>query len=226
MTGLRLTANVRERDLVGREGRFIAEGKVVLNVTVVQPGISRWNRSSYSKTGLLGLTEQFELCRADVPIFCVSPRGHGCNCRLSRCIAASSLLAGRSAPHSIDALIEEMPTRHWRSFLRHFQPRQYGFDLSQRRRFRGGLHFYGRNQLRSTLPQGDPRFGRGGIQSSLCPAKDRSKPSSPNCNMPGFEFLPSARPAEPISTTPSPRGAVRCFWAQRAKACQSHSCKN
>lgn len=63
--------NVRERDLVGREGRFIAEGKVVLNVLLA-------NRSFAIESLLIienrlaGLKDQIRLCPADVPIYCVS----------------------------------------------------------------------------------------------------------------------------------------------------------
>ncbi|EJN04445.1 RNA methyltransferase [Phyllobacterium sp. YR531] len=63
--------NVRERDLVGREGRFIAEGKVVLNVLLAN--------SSFAIESLLvienrlaGLEEQIRLCADSVPIYCVS----------------------------------------------------------------------------------------------------------------------------------------------------------
>ena len=63
--------NVRERDLVGREGRFIAEGKVVLNVLL--------SSASFSVESLLvlenrlaGLDEQLRRCPADVPVYCVS----------------------------------------------------------------------------------------------------------------------------------------------------------
>ncbi|MEJ1120028.1 RNA methyltransferase [Phyllobacterium sp. CCNWLW109] len=63
--------NVRERDLVGREGRFIAEGKVVLNVLLA-------NRSFAIESLLIienrlaGLKDQIRVCPADVPIYCVS----------------------------------------------------------------------------------------------------------------------------------------------------------
>lgn len=63
--------NVRERDLVGREGRFIAEGKVVLNVLLANRSFAI-ESLLVIENRLAGLKEQIRLCPADVPIYCVS----------------------------------------------------------------------------------------------------------------------------------------------------------
>ncbi len=101
--------NVRERDLVGREGRFIAEGKVVLNVLLsnaafaVQSLLVLENR-------LEGLSQQLKLCPPDVPVYCVSRE-------VMDAIAGFPMHRGvlavgrRNAPHSIDGLIETMPNK-------------------------------------------------------------------------------------------------------------------
>ncbi|MET3647650.1 tRNA G18 (ribose-2'-O)-methylase SpoU [Phyllobacterium ifriqiyense] len=63
--------NVRERDLVGREGRFIAEGKVVLNVLLANRSFAI-ESLLIIENRLVGLKDQIRLCPADVPIYCVS----------------------------------------------------------------------------------------------------------------------------------------------------------
>ncbi|MHC1548234.1 TrmH family RNA methyltransferase [Phyllobacterium sp. K27] len=63
--------NVRERDLVGREGRFIAEGKVVLNVLLANKSFAI-ESLLVIENRLAGLKEQIDLCPASVPIYCVS----------------------------------------------------------------------------------------------------------------------------------------------------------
>lgn len=63
--------NVRERDLVGREGRFIAEGKVVLNVLLANAAFAV-ESLLVLENRLAGLTEQIRLCPDDVPVYCVS----------------------------------------------------------------------------------------------------------------------------------------------------------
>lgn len=68
---LALYRNVRERDLVGREGRFIAEGKVVLNVLLANRSFAI-ESLLVIENRLAGLKEQIRLCPADVPIYCVS----------------------------------------------------------------------------------------------------------------------------------------------------------
>ncbi len=63
--------DVRERDLVGREGRFIAEGKVVLNVLLANAAFAV-ESLLVLENRLAGLSEQIRLCPDDVPVYCVS----------------------------------------------------------------------------------------------------------------------------------------------------------
>ncbi|WP_420962549.1 TrmH family RNA methyltransferase [Brucella sp. IR073] len=63
--------NIRERDLVGRGQRFIAEGKVVLNVLLSS---ARFEAESILVVAnrLGGLAEQLRLCPEEMPVYCVS----------------------------------------------------------------------------------------------------------------------------------------------------------
>ncbi|MBB3233419.1 tRNA G18 (ribose-2'-O)-methylase SpoU [Phyllobacterium endophyticum] len=63
--------SMRERDIVGREGRFIAEGKVVLNVLLANPAFAL-ESLLVLENRLAGLTGQIKLCPADVPVYCVA----------------------------------------------------------------------------------------------------------------------------------------------------------
>lgn len=62
--------DIRERDLVGRSGRFIAEGKVVLNVLLSS---ARFEAESLLvlENRLSGLEQQLRLCPPEVPVYCV-----------------------------------------------------------------------------------------------------------------------------------------------------------
>jgi tRNA G18 (ribose-2'-O)-methylase SpoU len=99
--------NVRERDLVGREGRFIAEGKVVLNVLLSNPAFAV-ESLLILENRLAGLSQQIKLCPPDIPVYCVSRE-------VMDAIAGFPMHRGilavgrRNAPQSIDALIERMP---------------------------------------------------------------------------------------------------------------------
>ncbi len=63
--------NVKERDLVGREGRFIAEGKVVLNVLLANSAFAI-ESLLVIENRLAGLEGQIRLCPDHVPIYCVT----------------------------------------------------------------------------------------------------------------------------------------------------------
>jgi tRNA G18 (ribose-2'-O)-methylase SpoU len=64
-------SQIRERDLVGREGRFIAEGKVVLNVLFAA---RRFEAESVLvlESRLNGLGDTLALARPDMPVYVVS----------------------------------------------------------------------------------------------------------------------------------------------------------
>ncbi|WP_245426324.1 TrmH family RNA methyltransferase [Phyllobacterium bourgognense] len=101
--------NVRERDLVGRDGRFIAEGKVVLNVLLSNPAFAV-ESLLVLENRLAGLSEQLKLCPPDVPVYCVSRE-------IMDAIAGFPMHRGilavgrRNAPLSIDTLIDTMPDK-------------------------------------------------------------------------------------------------------------------
>ena len=99
--------NVRERDLVGREGRFIAEGKVVLNVLLANAAFAV-ESLLVLENRLAGLAPQIALCPEDVPVYCVSRA-------VMDAIAGFPMHRGilavgrRSAPPSADQLIDALP---------------------------------------------------------------------------------------------------------------------
>ncbi|MBA8880617.1 TrmH family RNA methyltransferase [Phyllobacterium myrsinacearum] len=101
--------NVRERDLVGREGRFIAEGKVVLNVLLANAGFAV-ESLLVLENRLTGLTGQIGLCPADVPVYSVSRT-------VMDAIAGFPMHRGilavgrRSAPCSASQLLDALPEK-------------------------------------------------------------------------------------------------------------------
>lgn len=62
--------DIKEKDLVGRQQRFVAEGKVVLNVLFAS---NRFEAESLLilENRLAGLQEQLLACPPDVPVYCV-----------------------------------------------------------------------------------------------------------------------------------------------------------
>jgi len=101
--------DIRERDLVGREGRFIAEGKVVLNVLLSNPAFAA-ESLLILENRLAGLSEQLKLCPPDVPIYCVSRDTMDAiaGFPMHRGILA---IGRRNNPLSIDPLLAAMPER-------------------------------------------------------------------------------------------------------------------
>ncbi|MEK1853924.1 MAG: RNA methyltransferase [Phyllobacterium sp.] len=99
--------NVRERDLVGRESRFIAEGKVVLNVLLSNPAFAV-ESILILENRLAGLTEQLSLCPDSIPVYCVSRETMDAiaGFPMHRGILA---VGKRNAPRSLDKLVETMP---------------------------------------------------------------------------------------------------------------------
>ncbi|WP_027233495.1 RNA methyltransferase [Phyllobacterium sp. UNC302MFCol5.2] len=99
--------DVRERDLVGREGRFIAEGKVVLNVLLTSPHFAT-DSLLVLENRLSGLSEQLKLCPPDVPVYCVSRETMDAiaGFPMHRGILA---IGRRSVPHTVDTLLSAMP---------------------------------------------------------------------------------------------------------------------
>jgi tRNA G18 (ribose-2'-O)-methylase SpoU len=99
--------NVRERDLVGRQGRFIAEGKVVLNVLLSNPAFAV-ESILILENRLAGLTEQLSICPDSVPVYCVSRETMDAiaGFPMHRGILA---VGKRNAPRSLDKLVETIP---------------------------------------------------------------------------------------------------------------------
>ncbi|MDR0252568.1 MAG: RNA methyltransferase, partial [Brucellaceae bacterium] len=64
--------NIKERDLTGRQSRFIAEGKVVLRVLL---NSAQFEAESLliTENKLAGLGDILSLCPAHVPVYAVSP---------------------------------------------------------------------------------------------------------------------------------------------------------
>ncbi len=65
--------NIRERDIVGRENHFIAEGKVVLSILL---GSSRFRPQSLLVTAarLIGMMPLLEQTSPECPVFCVAQK--------------------------------------------------------------------------------------------------------------------------------------------------------
>ncbi|SDO80929.1 tRNA G18 (ribose-2'-O)-methylase SpoU [Phyllobacterium sp. YR620] len=99
--------DVRERDLVGREGRFIAEGKVVLNVLLTSPHFAT-DSLLVLENRLSGLSEQLKLCPPNVPVYCVSRETMDAiaGFPMHRGILA---IGRRSGPHTVDTLLASVP---------------------------------------------------------------------------------------------------------------------
>ncbi|MEK1889112.1 MAG: RNA methyltransferase [Phyllobacterium sp.] len=99
--------DVRERDLVGRDGRFIAEGKVVLNVLLTSPHFAA-ESLLILENRISGLSEQLPLCPPDIPIYCVN---RGTMDTIAGFPMHRGILAigRRSKPHSVDTLLAAMP---------------------------------------------------------------------------------------------------------------------
>jgi tRNA G18 (ribose-2'-O)-methylase SpoU len=99
--------NIRERDLVGRNGRFVAEGKVVLNVLLANRSFAI-ESLLVIENRLAGLREQIRLCPDNVPVYCVSRA-------IMDEIAGFPMHRGilgigkRSNPQSVPALVNSLP---------------------------------------------------------------------------------------------------------------------
>lgn len=101
--------NVRERDLVGREGRFIAEGKVVLNVLLSNPALAV-DSILILENRLAGLAGQLQSCSNDIPVYCVSRQTMDATAGfpMHRGILA---VGRRNAPPSVGMLVDTFPER-------------------------------------------------------------------------------------------------------------------
>ena len=165
--------DIRERDLAGRQGRFVAEGKVVLDVLF----------SAGALRGRIGADPRFagwpdwrrRWPRRRPPCRSMSPSRAVMDAVAGFPMHRGVLAIGRRRDDDSRDALAGRPAR--RALVaragRHLQPRQYGRDLPQRRRLRRRCRAARRNLLRPALPQGDPRLGRRGAENSvrLSPAR-------------------------------------------------------
>jgi len=99
--------NIKEKDLTGRQSRFIAEGKVVLRVLL---NSSQFEAESLliAENKLAGLQDILSLCPADVPIYCVSSTvmDEIAGFNVHRGILA---VGKRKTPNNINSLLQALP---------------------------------------------------------------------------------------------------------------------
>jgi len=62
--------NIKEKDLIGRQSRFIAEGKVVLRV-LLNSSLFEAESLLISENKMVGLSDLLQQCPASVPVYCV-----------------------------------------------------------------------------------------------------------------------------------------------------------
>ena len=158
--------DIRERDLVGRQGRFVAEGKVVLDV-LFSAGRFFAESVLILDSRLAGMAETLAKAPADMPVYVASRAVMDAvaGFPMHRGVLAVGL---RRADERSERLLAALPAPGTGDRAgRHLQPRQYGRDLPQRRSLRRRRRAARRNLLRPALPQGDPGLGRCGAESSV-----------------------------------------------------------
>ncbi|WOC16890.1 TrmH family RNA methyltransferase [Pseudochrobactrum sp. MP213Fo] len=99
--------NIKEKDLTGRQSRFIAEGKVVLRVLL---NSSQFDVESLliTENKLAGMQDILSLCPADVPVYCVSSTvmDEIAGFNVHRGILA---VGKRKLPNTISSLLQFLP---------------------------------------------------------------------------------------------------------------------
>lgn len=99
--------NIKERDLTGRQSRFIAEGKVVLRV-LLQSAQFEAESLLITENKLAGMQDILSLCSSDVPVYVVSSAHMDqiAGFNVHRGILA---VGKRKTPSDINRLIESVP---------------------------------------------------------------------------------------------------------------------
>ncbi len=99
--------NIKERDLTGRQSRFIAEGKVVLRV-LLQSAQFEAESLLITENKLAGMQDILSLCSSDVPVYVVSSAHMDqiAGFNVHRGILA---VGKRKTPSDINRLIESIP---------------------------------------------------------------------------------------------------------------------
>ena len=158
--------DIRERDLVGREGLFIAEGEVVLRVLLgaLAPPAGIAAGRGEARRGAFRTDRRAARRRARL---LGEPGGDGSHRRLSHAPRDPRDRPARPDCRGADALLAGAAAGDRRRPLRHRQSRQRRRDLPQRRGVRRERRDPRQRLLRPALPQGDPRLGRRGADRSL-----------------------------------------------------------
>ncbi len=99
--------NIKEKDLTGRQSRFIAEGKVVLRV-LLQSAQFEAESLLITENKLAGLQDILSICPAHVPVYVVSAENMDqiAGFHVHRGVLAVGI---RKNPNDINALIKSMP---------------------------------------------------------------------------------------------------------------------
>lgn len=99
--------NIKERDLTGRQSRFIAEGKVVLRV-LLQSAQFEAESLLITENKLAGLQDILSICPAHVPVYVVSAENMDqiAGFHVHRGVLAVGI---RKTPNDINALIKDIP---------------------------------------------------------------------------------------------------------------------
>ncbi|MCF7672261.1 RNA methyltransferase [Bacillus subtilis] len=99
--------NIKERDLTGRQSRFIAEGKVVLRV-LLQSAQFEAESLLITENKLAGMQDILSLCSSDMPVYVVSSAHMDqiAGFNVHRGILA---VGKRKTPSDINRLIESVP---------------------------------------------------------------------------------------------------------------------
>jgi tRNA G18 (ribose-2'-O)-methylase SpoU len=99
--------NIKERDLTGRQSRFIAEGKVVLRV-LLQSAQFEAESLLITENKLAGLQDILSICPAHVPVYVVSAENMDqiAGFHVHRGVLAVGI---RKTPNDINTLIKHMP---------------------------------------------------------------------------------------------------------------------
>ncbi len=155
--------DIRERDLVGRTGRFIAEGTVVLNMLAAAHGQENGFRAEkilVLENRLAGIADTLNRFPWDVPVYTASAAVIDAiaGFHLHRGVLA---LGRKPEPRPLDEALTRLPERALVTVLSGISNHDNaGAIFRNSAAFRRRSDHSRRNQLRPPLPEGDPRFCR------------------------------------------------------------------
>ena len=203
--------DIRERDLVGREGRFIAEGEVVL--TVLERA-SRFAVASclIAENRIEPLRPLLDRLPAECPVFVASRA-------IIERIAGFDIHRGvlaigeRPAPFELDAFLASLPRRAILvvaiGIANHDN---IGGIFRNAAAFGADAVLMGPWQLRSTLQKGDPSFGRRRLHSAVSPRAPIERDRS---------FRAGARPARLRARGVEPYRGGAALRLQASRPCRA-----